>query len=105
MAMNSLTATLSENIRDDGTKSPYTSLRVEINESESVYIYGSFDGFGTGGEQLDYQPSGSGWRTFLICCDVGIPTVYIWTESTDGRVLSTWTNAELEHVYLPVVAG
>lgn len=92
-------------IRDDGTRSPYSTITITVNESEAVYTYASFSGFGDG-EQVDFQPSGSGWRTVLMCCDLDNPIVYVWTQDVDGNVLSTWTNAPpTNHVFLPVVIG
>ena len=90
-------------IRDDGTRSPYSTITITVNEPEAVYSYASFDGFDEG-EQVDFQPSGSGWRTVLMCCDLDNPIVYVWTQGNDGNVLSTWTNAVLANqVFLPVV--
>ena len=58
------------------------------------------------GEQVDFQPSGSGWRTVLMCCDLVEPIVYVWTRDNDGNVLSTWTNAPpTNQVFLPVVVS
>jgi hypothetical protein len=90
-------------IRDDGSRSPYSTLTFTVNETKAVYIYASFTGFGDG-KQVDFQPSGSGWRTVLMCCDLVEPIVYVWTQDNDGNVLSTWTNAVLANqVFLPVV--
>ena len=90
-------------IRDDGSRSPYSTLTFTVNETKAVYIYASFTGFGDG-KQVDFQPSGSGWRTVLMCCDLVEPIVYVWTQDGDGNVLSTWTNAVLANqVFLPVV--
>ena len=92
-------------IRDDGTRSPYSTLTFTVNEPKAVYIYASFTGFGDG-EQVDFQPSGSGWRTVLMCCDLDNPIVYVWTQDGYGNVLSTWTNAVLANqVFLPVVVS
>ena len=90
-------------IRDDGTRSPYSTLTFTVNEPKAVYIYASFTGFGDG-EQVDFQPSGSGWRTVLMCCDLDNPIVYVWTQDGYGNVLSTWTNAQMNQVFLPAVA-
>ena len=90
-------------IRDDGSRSPYSTITITVNEPEAVYTYTSFAGF-SDGEQVDFQPSGSGWRTVLMCCDLVEPIVYVWTRDNDGNVLSTWTNAVLANqVFLPVV--
>ena len=90
-------------IRDDGSRSPYSTITITVNEPKAVYIYASFTGFGDG-KQVDFQPSGSGWRTVLMCCDLVEPIVYVWTRDNDGNVLSTWTNAVLANqVFLPVV--
>lgn len=90
-------------IRDDGSRSPYSTITITVNEPEAVYSYASFTGFDEG-EQVDFQPSGSGWRTVLMCCDLDSPIVYVWTQDGDGNVLSTWTNAVLANqVFLPVV--
>ena len=92
-------------IRDDGTRSPYSTIKITVNEPKAVYIYASFTGFGDG-EQVDFQPSGSGWRTVLMCCDLDNPIVYVWTQDGDGNVLSTWTNAPpTNQVFLPVVVS
>ncbi len=93
-------------IRDDGTRSPYSTIKITVNEPKAVYIYASFTGFGDG-EQVDFQPSGNGWRTVLMCCDLVEPIVYVWTQDNDGNVLSTWTNAVLatNQVFLPVVVS
>ena len=90
-------------IRDDGTRSPYSTITITVNAPEAVYTYASFTGFGDG-EQVDFQPSGSGWRTVLMCCDLVEPIVYVWTQDSDGNVLSTWTNAPpTNQVFVPVV--
>lgn len=90
-------------IRDDGSRSPYSTITITVNEPKSVYSYASFTGFDEG-EQVDFQPSGSGWRTVLMCCDLVDPIVYVWTQDGDGNVLSTWTNAPpTNQVFLPVV--
>ena len=92
-------------IRDDNSRSPYSTITITVNESKSVYIYASFTGFGDG-KQVDFQPSGSGWRTVLMCCDLDNPIVYVWTQDNDGNVLSTWTNAPpANQVFLPVVVS
>ena len=90
-------------IRDDGSRSPYSTITITVNEPKAVYIYASFSGFDEG-EQVDFQPSGSGWRTVLMCCDLDNPIVYVWTQDNDGNVLSTWTNAQMNQVFLPAVA-
>ena len=90
-------------IRDDGSRSPYSTITITVNEPKAVYSYASFTGFDEG-EQVDFQPSGSGWRTVLMCCDLVDPIIYVWTQDNDGNVLSTWTNAVLANqVFLPVV--
>ena len=93
-------------IRDDGSRSPYSTLTFTVNEPKAVYIYASFTGF-VDGKQVDFQPSGNGWRTVLMCCDLDNPIVYVWTQDNDGNVLSTWTNAVLatNQVFLPVVVS
>ena len=92
-------------IRDDGSRSPYSTITITVNEPEAVYTYTSFAGFGDG-EQVDFQPSGSGWRTVLMCCNLDEPIVYVWTQDGDGNVLSTWTNAPpTNQVFLPVVVS
>ena len=91
-------------IRDDGSRSPYSTITITVNEPKAVYSYASFTGFDEG-EQVDFQPSGSGWRTVLMCCDLVDPIIYVWTQDNDGNVLSTWTNAPPSNqVFLPAVA-
>ena len=91
-------------IRDDNSRSPYSTITITVNEPKAVYIYASFTDFGDG-KQVDFQPSGSGWRTVLMCCDLDNPIVYVWTQDGDGNVLSTWTNAQTNQVFLPVVVS
>jgi hypothetical protein len=80
------------------------TLVVSVNEPKPVYVYASLDGFGNG-KQVDFQPSGVGWRSVLMCCGLNSPKVYVWTQDKDGNRLSIWTNDLPYRVFLPSISG